>query len=1658
MSQKFLSSVTLAGLASGSILKVNSDGLIVEAVAGTDYVSSVSYGDLNSLTDVVVSNPSADQILVYGQPLGGDPGVNVWYNKTPSFLNSASSIGALGDVTIGTTAVGQLLSWNGSAWVNWSPNFLTSYTESDPIYTASSWYTTINNSSNWDTAYGWGNHAGLYSLTSHTHNVFTQATSEVVGGEEVIIAGSNGFVPASGFDDTGKFLRADGTWQTVTTDLTGYATETWVGQQGYLTSFTETDPVFTQSAAYNVRTEDITAWDTAYGWGDHSEAGYLTSYTETDPIYTASSWYTTTNNSTNWNTAYGWGNHASAGYLTSYENNYISDVKVVDTNLVFTGEGGAYNESVDLSTLPFQAQGNYLTAESDTLATVAARGNISNTTLQIRTAGNAAGGNLQLGPYSDGAPKWAYITAQHFNSSTEPEGFTLIGGLAQNGQNAVVIGGNIYESNPATEIQFWTHTADTHSTGGTQIATIKPNGLGIGTTNPSYKLDLLGTTDAVVARLSQGYERVRYNTVDLLGYGDGHLWLIGNNNPSLVISSSWDWDQQIEINYVPGSPGAASGVLSIGQLTGQKNSATYTHGRTDFYVNGAVRSNINTYGVGIGREAASNEKFAVNASEGIWALSAYRSGVQIGGIHVNDSILNIQGSGGTEVRLSTSGNATWNGNVLATRTWVQAQGYLTSETDSQTLDWEAGGKNLTISNGNTVTLDGLATEEFVTSQGYITSVPTPTKLVSPNGTTVVAADSALPDAGHSFIHTLALGPGGNDGHILGMTWAGTTSVYGAQIYIDTDPTSTMAFRSRSAAGVWTSWTTLVHSGNIGSQSVNYASSAGSASTAATVTGQSSISYAAHSAGANDYNLELYSSDTGDSAKYVSLRFHQGSRYWGQIRYNNAGFRLTGGADDSLQNIYAGIYYATGGDSTNWNTAYNDKINSASFNTADGVLTLTQQDGGTVTVDLDGRYLTSETDSQELEWNQAEKLLTISNGNTVDLSQMASVSDIEDAGFITAESDTLATVTGRGASTATTVNFTAAGAAVNLTGLGSYITFKDQDNVWGGYVGFDGNTGRLEFPGRNARIVAGYNGTIELNTGASGYNSGRIHIPYGYLSVDNNYVSATAFHGQSIKVGTAGSTPTVNYGIFHQSGVGLGIASGAGGSGQGIDFWSHNGTSFFQSVRIAGSTGNVGIGTTSPSYKLDVNGNARFANEIYAGGLWSSSYGPRNSGEYVNFVDWNSSIKSRLSTSSGTLSVQNRRLSLGILDLNSGASPAQYRIKTTIPWNYGGSDFTVNIKGFRYGSAQMVSLSIGWHYYADQFYNRTAISNGAWAPTITLAKSPDGYVIIYIPDPSYWPKLYVESVYSSNSLDSYTSGWTWEDRDLSDCELIQEVPYKGLATSITGNSGTTSQTNFSSLTVNSNTVWHAGNDGSGSGLDADTVDGLQASAFLYNQVSQLANTNLNDLTTQGVYHSNSQYGTNSNIPYANYFTMVNLTNDADRQAQLWFGDTPGRMYWRARQGSSGWHGWEKVWTSSDFSNNSSNWDTAYGWGNHATANYWVTSNTDPQIVAASSVTFQYDVEIQGQLLETSSIRFKENIVDLEPVGDKVSQLRPVRYNKIGTDVQEIGLIAEEVAELFPEVVHYNEDGEAESLNYTRLSVLLLQTVKELSDRIQKLENK
>ena len=84
-------------------------------------------------------------------------------------------------------------------------------------------------------------------------------------------------------------------------------------------------------------TNNSANWDTAYGWGNHSLAGYLTSYTETDPIFSASAAANiTAGQILSWDTAYGWGDHSIQGYLTSETETYstatelLTAIKTVD--------------------------------------------------------------------------------------------------------------------------------------------------------------------------------------------------------------------------------------------------------------------------------------------------------------------------------------------------------------------------------------------------------------------------------------------------------------------------------------------------------------------------------------------------------------------------------------------------------------------------------------------------------------------------------------------------------------------------------------------------------------------------------------------------------------------------------------------------------------------------------------------------------------------------------------------------------------------------------------------------------------------------------------------------------------------------------------------------------------------------------------------------------------------------------------------------------------------------------------------------------------------------------------------------------------------------------------------------------------------------------
>lgn len=90
-----------------------------------------------------------------------------------------------------------------------------------------------------------------------------------------------------------------------------------LGAPTYFNCATANRVVAINSAGNAFELKSFANWDTAFSWGNHASAGYLTSFTETDPVFSASPASGITNtNISNWNTAFGWGNHASAGYLT----------------------------------------------------------------------------------------------------------------------------------------------------------------------------------------------------------------------------------------------------------------------------------------------------------------------------------------------------------------------------------------------------------------------------------------------------------------------------------------------------------------------------------------------------------------------------------------------------------------------------------------------------------------------------------------------------------------------------------------------------------------------------------------------------------------------------------------------------------------------------------------------------------------------------------------------------------------------------------------------------------------------------------------------------------------------------------------------------------------------------------------------------------------------------------------------------------------------------------------------------------------------------------------------------------------------------------------------------------------------------------------------
>ena len=133
-----------------------------------------------------------------------------------------------------------------------------------------------------------------------------------------------------------------------------------------------------------------------------------------------------------------------------------------------------------------------------------------------------------------------------------------------------------------------------------------------------------------------------------------------------------------------------------------------------------------------------------------------------------------------------------------------------------------------------------------------------------------------------------------------------------------------------------------------------------------------------------------------------------------------------------------------------------------------------------------------------------------------------------------------------------------------------------------------------------------------------------------------------------------------------------------------------------------------------------------------------------------------------------------------------------------------------------------------------------------------------------------------------------------------------------------------------------------------------------------------------------------------------------------------------------------------------------------------ANQIVFKNSSNQGTTSSSLAFDgTDLTVGGDITAfASDDRLKTNKISIDNAGDKVKSLNGFTFNfndigaSLGFDKEKThaGVSAQEVQKVLPEAVTKRADGEYLTVKYEKLIPLLIEAIKELSDKVDELEQK
>ena len=261
-------------------------------------------------------------------------------------------------------------------------------------------------------------------------------------------------------------------------------------------------------------------------------------------------------------------------------------------------------------------------------------------------------------------------------------------------------------------------------------------------------------------------------------------------------------------------------------------------------------------------------------------------------------------------------------------------------------------------------------------------------------------------------------------------------------------------------------------------------------------------------------------------------------------------------------------------------------------------------------------------------------------------------------------------------------------------------------------------------------------------------------------------------------------------------------------------------------------------------------------------------------------------------------------------------------------------------------------------------------------------------------------------------------------------------------SLWNSSGNWNRALSTNVTYNGSTIWHAGNHGDGSGLDADTVDGIEASGLLQVAASQ-------NITGHKEFQNDIElrFGNSANV----------------RMEYRATGDFYCRSYT---------HGGRLLFQGENSS------------GTNKALVYMDPDDATSLYHAGVLVAYTYSSgwRVTGNVLATGDVyayysdeRLKDKTGKIEKALDKVDAIETFYYthndkaNELGYEgkKQQVGVSAQSVESVMPEIVHLaaiDDDGKGNSISgenyktvqYEKLVPLLIESIKELRAEIKELK--